>query len=108
MKTDEPLYPTLSSRDDSSSQSPKAKEKRRAPAPLREQRIPSSKNRRFVSLRKTLPSAASKRDEPIVEGSKVYAMPSSGPVAVASVLELEFTVQKKLLFNGYYKDKDGY
>ena len=27
-------------------------------------------------------------------------MPSSGPVAVASVLELEFTVQKKLLFNG--------
>ena len=90
-----PLYPTLSYRDDSSSLKGKRRAHRRRiddsscfertllsttylrwweekdPAPLREQRISSSKNRRFVSLRKTLPLTASKGDEPIVEGSTI-------------------------------------
>ena len=36
-----------------------------------EQKIPSSKNRRFVLLRKTLLLTSSKRDQPIVEGSTI-------------------------------------
>ena len=54
--------PSVEDKDDSSSQSPSAKEKRRAPPPSRHGR---------KGAENPLPLTASKRDEPIVEGSTI-------------------------------------